>query len=200
MLKKLLLVCFIVGSTSSLFSQDSIIKIVEKKESNRLLLYAVNETDIDYDVMITVEGVGFRQTSRKPRLTRVPAASKVNIARLSLIKGKFLDYSYKLEVNDSLSRRALRRQAESIKVKPKKQITVYIPENCMRCDSIMKPLNDSKYLFTSYNLGEKPEIKKQLGMPMAQLDSLQTPLFSLGGVIDPKVKNYDQLLEKLLEK
>tara|TARA_R110000772_G_scaffold205529_1_gene316174 strand:+ start:64 stop:666 length:603 start_codon:yes stop_codon:yes gene_type:complete len=199
MLKNLLLVCFIVGSTSSLFSQDSIIKIVDEKVSNRLMLYAVNETDIDYDVTITVEGVGFRQSSAKPRVTRVPAASKVNIARLSLIKGKFLDYSYKLVVTDSLSRRALRRQAESIKVKPKKLITVYIPENCMSCDSIMKPLNDSKYLFTSFNLGEKPEIKEQLGLPISQLDSMQTPLFSLGGLLYPKVKNYDQLLEKLLE-
>ncbi|MFT4849832.1 MAG: hypothetical protein ACI83B_002380 [Sediminicola sp.] len=199
MLKKLLLVCIIVCSSSSLFSQDSIIKIVEEKVSNRLMLYALNETDIDYDVMITVKGVGFRQSSAKPRVTRVPATSKVNIARLTLIKGKFLDYSYKLVVNDSLSRRALRRQFELIKVKPKKQITVYIPENCTSCDSIMKPLTNSKYIFTSFNLGEKPEIKDQLGMPMAQLDSLQAPLFSLGGLIYPKVKNYGELLEKLLE-
>ncbi|MFT4668756.1 MAG: hypothetical protein ACI9M9_001025 [Flavobacteriaceae bacterium] len=199
MLKKLLLVGFVICYTSSIYSQDSIIKIVEEKVSNRLMLYALNETDIDYDVTIIVEGVGFRQSSAKPRVTRVPATSKVNIARLSLIKGKFLDYSYKLVVNDSLSRRALRRQAKLIKVKPKKQITVYIPENCMSCDSIMKPLKDGKYLFTSYSLGEKPEIKKQLGMPMSQIDSLQTPLFSLAGLIYPKVKNYDQLLEKLLE-
>ena len=163
------------------------------------MLYAINETDIDYDVMITVDGVGFRQSKAKPRLTRVPAVSKVNIARLTLIKGKFFDYSYELVVNDSLSRRALRKQAEPIKVKPKKQITVYIPENCMSCDSIMKPLRDSKYVFTSHNLGEKPEIKKQLGMTMTELDSLQTPLFGLGGLLYPKVKNYDQLLEKLLK-
>jgi len=199
MLKKLLLVSLVICYTSSVYAQDSIIKIIEEKESNRLMLYALNETDIDYDVMITVEGVGFRQSSAKPRLTRVPATSKVNIARLTLIKGKFFDYSYKLVVNDSLSRRALRKQAKLIKVKPKKQITVYIPENCMSCDSIMKPLRDSKYVFTSHNLGEKPEIKKQLGMPMAQLDSLQTPLFSIGGLIYPKVKNYDELMEKLLK-
>jgi len=199
MLKKILLLSFVICYTSIVFGQDSIIKIVDEKVSNRLMLYAVNETDIDYDVTITVEGVGFRQSSAKPRVTRVPAASKVNIARLSLIKGKFLDYSYKLIVTDSLSRRALRRQAESIKVKPKKLISVYIPENCSSCDSIMKPLIDSKYLFTSYDLGEKPEIKKQLGLPIAQIDSLQTPLFSLAGLLYPEVKNYDQLLEKLLE-
>jgi arsenate reductase-like glutaredoxin family protein len=102
-------------------------------------------------------------------------------------------------VNDSLSRRALRRQSVPIKVKPKKQITVYLPENCTSCDSIMKPLKDSKYLYTSFDLGEKPEIKAQLGMPISQVDSLQTPLFSLGGLIYPKIKNYEELLEKLLK-
>jgi hypothetical protein len=199
MIKKLLLLSVIIIYTSSVDAQDSIIKIVDEKQANNVMLYAVNETDIDYDVMITVDGVGFRKSAAKPRVTRVPAASKVNIARLTLIKGKFFDYSYKLVVNDSLSRRALRRQAIPIKVNPKKLITAYIPENCASCDSIMKPLNNSKYVFTSHNLGEKPEIKKQLGIPMAQLDTLQTPLFSLGGIIYPEVKNYDQLLEKLLK-
>ena len=198
MLKKLLLISFVICSSSGLYGQDSIIKIVEEKVSNRLMLYALNETDIDYDVMITVDGTGFRQSASRPRLTRVPATSKVNIARLTLIKGKFPNYTYKLVVNDSLSRRALRKKFELVKVKPKKQITVYITENCLRCDSIMKPLRDSKYVFTSYNLIDKPEIKKQLRMALPQLDSMQTPVFGLGGFLFPEVKNYDQLLEKLM--
>ena len=199
MLKKLLLVSFVICYTSTMYGQDSIIKIVEEKVSNRLMLYALNETDIDYDVMITVEGTGFRQSASRPRLTRVPATSKVNIARLTLIKGKFPNYTYKLVVNDSLSRRALRKKFVLVKVKPKKPITVYITENCLRCDSIMKPLEDSKYVFTRHNLIEKPEVKKQLLMAIPLLDSMQTPIFSIGGLLFPEVINYDQLLEKLLE-
>ena len=200
MLKKIFLLCFVSSLTTAVYSQDDIIKIVDENVSNRVMIYALNETDTDYDVMITVKGVGFRQSSSKPRLTRVPATSKVNIARLSLIKGAFFDYSYELVINDSLSRRALRKPFVLVKVKPKKQITVYIPENCTSCDSIMQPLKDGKYLFTSHNLGEKPNIKKQLGISIIQLDSMQTPLFGLGGLLYPEVKNYAELLEKLLEK
>ena len=197
MLKKLLVVGLTIFCTFVTFSQDEIIKIVEEKVSNRLMLYALNETDIDYDVMITIEGTGFRQSVAKPRLTRVPATSKVNVARLMLLKGKTANYTYKLVVNDSLSRRALRKKFQLVKVKPKKQITVYITENCFRCDSIMKPLQDSKYIYTSYNLVEKPEIKKQLLMAFPQLDTLKTPVFSIGGLLFPEVKNYTELIEEL---
>ena len=197
MLEKLLFVILTIFCTSVTYSQEEIIKIVEETISIRLMLYALNETDIDYDVMITVEGTGFRQSAAKPRLTRVPATSKVNIARLTLLKDKTPYYTYKLIVNDSLSRRALRKQFELVKVKPKKQITVYITENCLRCDSIMKPLQDSKYIFTSHNLVEKPEIKKQLLMAFPQLDTLKTPVFSLGGHLFPEVKNYTELIEEL---
>jgi hypothetical protein len=199
MLKKLLLTTLFICYGTVVCSQKNIIKIIDEKVSNRLMLYAINETDTDYDVTITVEGVGFRQSKAKPRVTRVPATSKVNIARLSLVKGTFLDYSYDLIVSDSLSRRALRRPFELIKVKPSKQITVYIPENCVGCDSIIQPLNDSKYLFKTYKLAEKPEIKKQLSTMVTKLDSREIPLFGLGGILYPEIKDYEQLVKKLSE-
>ena len=197
MLRKLVVISLTIFCTSITLSQVEIIKIVDETVSNKLMLYALNETDKDYDVMITVEGTGFRQSAARPRLTRVPATSKVNVARLTILKGKTPNYTYELIVNDSLSRRALRKKFELVKVKPKKQITVYITENCFRCDSIMKPLQDSKYIFTSHNLVEKPEIKKQLQMAFPQLDTLKTPVFSLGGHLFPEVTNYTQLIEEL---
>lgn len=198
MLKKSLLLLLIVISTSTLFAQDEgPIKIIEEKIANRLMLYAVNETETDYDVTITVEGTDFRQSKAKPRAIRVPAISKVNVSRLMLIKGKEPKYTYKLDVTDSLSRRALKKQFKKIKIDPKKPITVYITENCKGCDSIMKPLQDSKYKFKSYNLAEKTEIKNQLKMAIPSIDTLETPVFSLGGLLFPEVKNYDELIEEL---
>ncbi|GHC51437.1 hypothetical protein [Ulvibacter litoralis] len=197
MLKKLFLLLLTITCTTPLFAQDEPIKIIEEKVVNRLMLYAVNETDTDYDVTITVEGTDFRQSTAKPRAIRVPATSKVNVSRLMLIKGKDPKYTYKLKVTDSLSRRALRKKFDLIKVNPKKQITVYITENCKGCDSIMKPLQDSKYKFTSYNLAEKPEIKNQLKMAIPAIETMETPVFSLGGLLFPDIVNYDELIEEL---
>jgi predicted protein tyrosine phosphatase len=197
MLKNLLLICLIILSKTFVFAQEEPIQIIEERVANRLMLYALNETDIDYDVMITVEGTDFRQSKAKPRLTRVPATSKVNIARLMLIKGTEPNYTYELVVTDSLSRRSLQKEFELVKIKPKKQITVYIPENCKSCDSILKPLADSKYVFTSFVLAEKPEIKKQLQGAIPELDAMEAPIFSLEGLLFLKVKNYEELIIEL---
>ena len=178
-------------------SQENKVKIVEEKVANRLALFALNESETDLDVMITVSGTNFRQSKGKPRLVRVPQATKVHLKNLILTKGKFPQYTYELVVNDSLSRRALRKPYTNIKISPKKLITIYVPEECPTCDSILKPLNESKYKFISVVLAERPEVKKGLKMVIPKIDSIQKPIVSLGGKIYPEVENYKQLMEEL---
>ncbi len=198
MLKKLFLFTLALLCNVYSYGQEDPIQIIEERVANRLMLHALNETDTDYDMMITVEGTDFRQSKAKPRLIRIPATSKVrNVARLMLLKGKEPNYTYKLVIKDSLSRRALRKEFKKVKIMPKKPITVYITENCVGCDSIMKPLEDSKWVFTKHDLKEKPEIADQLRMTIPQLDTIKTPVFGLGGLLFPKVKNYEELMEEM---
>ncbi len=201
MLKKMSLLSLILLCTLSIKAQEEPIQIIEERVSNRLMLHALNETDTDYDLLITVEGTDFRQSKAKPRLMRIPATSKVkNVARLMLIKGKEPKYTYTLVINDSLSRRSLRKEFTKVRIKPEKQITVYITQNCVGCDSIIQPLENSKWIYTKHDLNEKPEIAKQLKMAVPQLDSLTTPVFSYGGLIFPKVKSYEELVVEMNKK
>jgi hypothetical protein len=198
MIKKILLLSIVVLLSVPTIAQDGPVQIIEEKVANRMMFHALNETDIDYDILISIEGTNFRQSTSKPRLMRIPATSRVdNVARIMLIRDKEPQFSYKVEVNDSLSRRSLRKQFTLVKVKPPKPITVYVGVNCQSCDSILKPLEKSKYQFTRHNLTEKPEIASQLKMAIPGLDVIETPIFSLGGVIFPEVKNYEELLEKM---
>ena len=198
MIKKLLLLSIVVLLGASAFAQEDPVQIIEEKVANRMMFHALNETDTDYDILITIEGTNFRQSTAKPRLMRVPATSRVNnIARIMLIRGKEPQYTYNVVVNDSLSRRSLRKEFKLVKVDPPKPITVYITQNCKGCDSIMKPLQNSKYRFTSHNLVEKPEIANQLKMVVPNIDSIETPVFSLGGLIFPEVINFEGLLEEM---
>ena len=167
---------------------------------NRLALYAVNENDQDFDVMITVTGTNFRQSKGRARLIRVPATSKVHLKTLVLMRGKKPSYTYTLVVNDSLSKRAVQKEFEKIKIPPKKQIIVYIPKNCMSCDSLIAPLQEGKYLFTTHELKVKPEMQSQLQGALGTnnpIDSLTTPILNLGGRLFTKITRYDQLLEAL---
>lgn len=201
MLKKLFFIAVIAIAYTPLFSQEKPIEIVEETKANRLFLYALNKNEQDLDVSIAVEGTNFRQTKTVPRMIRVPAASKVLLTNLMVERGKKANYTYTLQVSDSLSRRAMRKEFEPIKIDPKKKIIVYIPENCTTCDSLVSDLDKSRYLYTSNRFSEKPELKGQLAPAFTnatvQIDSLTTPIISLDGILHVKIEDYDQLVEEL---
>ena len=182
-------------------AQTSPIKIVVEEIPNRLAFFAINGSATDYDVMVTISGTNFRQSKAKPRLIRVPAASKVHIKTIMLIRGKKPSYTYTIFQNDSLSKRVLKKPFEKIKINPKKQITIYIPHNCTSCDSIIPPLENGKYKYISYLLSENENIISQLqrsfGANSTPVDSLNTPIINLGGKLYTKIETYQELLDEL---
>lgn len=176
------------------------IEIVTEDIPNRIAFYAINVNEQDLDVMFTLTGTNFRQSSARPRFIRVPATSKVHLKTIVLMRGKQPSYTYKLKVNDSLSTRALKKESEQIKIKPPKQITIYVPNKCDQCDSLVLPLSESKYLFNLIKLDEKPELQEQLQIIFGketQIDSLNTPVVNLAGKLYTNLISYDLLMEQL---
>jgi len=187
-----LLLCFKVNA------QTKTAKVVTEENGNRIAFYALNENAEDLDVLIKIKGTNIRQSKAKPRLIRVPSATKVHLKTIMTMRGKKPSYSYDLTVNDSLSKRALKKEFERIKIKPKKSITVYVTERCEGCDSIVSPLENSNYIFKSIRLSENPEITRQLRNSFpTSLDSIRTPIINLGGRLYTNIEFYDDLLEKL---
>ena len=183
------------------YGQNGPIKVTDEKKNNRLSVFANNESETDYDVKITITGSNIRQSSAKPRLIRVPAASKVLLKSLIINRGKQPSYTYDLVINDSLSRRALKPPFKSIRINPNKPIILYITENCKTCDTLISDLNNSNYKFTSINLIEKPEVKERMATYLKNvvpsMDSFSDPIVSLGGVLYTKIYNYSELLDEL---
>ncbi|WP_149303083.1 hypothetical protein [Pareuzebyella sediminis] len=184
----------------SCLAQERPVKIETKELPRRLAFYAINENEKDLDVKITIKGKNFRQSRATPRFIRVPATSKVHLQTLVVMRDKQPTYTYELEVNDSLSGRALKRDYELIKIEPRKKIVLYIPKRCGSCDSLINSLDKSYYLYTSYVLAVNPEIKKQLKPAFGnhiELDSLEVPIVNMGGILHTRIENYEQLLEEL---
>ena len=179
-------------------AQQRPIKIVTEDLPNRLAFYAVNENEKDYDVTFSITGTNFRQSQGRPRLIRVPAASKVQLKTIILMRGKKPTYQHDLVVNDSLSNRALKVPAEQVKIPPKKSITIYITDGCVGCDSIVQPLEQSYYQYKAFRLSEHPEIKEQLGNAFSTpLDSIVRPIVNLGGRLYTTFENYRQLIDEV---
>lgn len=198
MLKNIVIFLFVI---SNAIGQTSHIKISDETKKNRLYVYATNRSETDYDVKIQITGTNIRQSSAKPRYVRVPAASKVLLKSLIIERGKQPSYTYELEVNDSLSRRALKPPFESIRIDPPKQIVVYVTENCMTCDSILSGLENSKYIYTTISLADEPEAKERmrsyLGSEVPSMDSLTNPIVNVGGLLYTTIENYEMLMESL---
>lgn len=194
-LKILLLLLFVVVKIKA---QDTPLRVETKDIPNRLAFYAVNENEQDFDVQIKISGTNFRQSQGRARWVRVPGASKVHLKTIVLTRGKRPNYTYDLLVNDSLSRRALKKEFERIKIKPKKSITLYITDGCLSCDSIIHPLDASNYKYIKHMLSEKPEIRDQLKSYLpAAIDSIKTPILNIGGRLFTQIESYDKLLAEL---
>lgn len=201
MSKKIIFFLLII---SNVYGQKSTIKITDETKNNRLFVYALNQSETDYDVKITITGKNIRQSKAKPRFIRVPAATKVLLKSLIIERKKQPSYTYDLVVNDSLSRRALKPPATPIRINPKKQIVLYLSDNCQTCDSILTGLNNSKYIFTTINFSEKPDVKERMKTylegTISSLDTLTNPVVSLGGFLYTKIDNYDKLINELNKK
>ncbi|MEZ4779998.1 MAG: hypothetical protein R2786_11535 [Flavobacteriaceae bacterium] len=202
MLKQILLFSFLTFlSVSSLFSQEYTVDIEDKLEANRLQLYAVNRNLVDLDVAIEVEGSGFKKRDGREIFYRVPATSKVNIMTLIVERKKQALYTYKLKVNDSLSRRSRQVPFELIKIDPKKPITVFIPKNCTsKCDSIITPLNNSPYNYRMVNVEEDENVKSQLSSALSggaeRLESMDTPIIMVAGKMYVMIETFEELMAK----
>lgn len=200
-MKKVFFTLIVLVACQISLAQEKEITISEERVANRLMLYAVNENLVDLDVTMSVEGTGFRQSKAKPRLTRVPATSKVHILNLMVTKGMQAMYTAKITANDSLSRRALRKPFEKIKINPPSPLTIYVGEGCMTCDTIMSQLHASPYLFTEHILAEKPDIKEQIGRAFVgastPIDEVKNPIVSILGKVYINIEDYETLMDKL---
>jgi len=204
MLKNLLLSLTAVLTLSTIaFAQEKPLEIEEERKANRLFLNVVNKNLQDFDVSITVEGTGFRQRKGVPRKVRVPATSKVNLVSLVIERGKQPNYTYKLDVTDSLSRRVIKKEYELIKIQPKKAITMYITEKCETCDTIINPLKRSPYLFKTYNVAENEGVRTQLEKAFVgasvPLSEMKNPVVMLDGKMYIHIASFDDLMMRVEE-
>lgn len=206
MLKNTLLpiFCLLLLPFTTIAQEEYQVDIEEKRENNRVYIYALNKTLTDLDVSIEVEGTGFRQREGRQRVFRLPARSKITIKTLVAERGQVPLYKYKLNISDSLSRRVVKPPFELIKINPRKKITLFLTDNCKaKCDSLIQPLEKSPFFYDAIKISENDAVKTQISNALIggqqRLDTMTTPIVMVGGKMFLQVEDYDTLIEKLNE-
>ena len=181
-------------------AQKYSIDIVTEDLPNRLAFYALNKNEKDLDVLLTIKGSNFRQSTGRPRYIRVPATSKVHMKTIVLMRGKKPSYSVEIKINDSLSSRSMVKEYEEIKIPPPKNIVVYITKSCLSCDSLVSALGSSKYTFSQFNIEEEASLSEQLQMsfgPEISLDSISTPILNIGGKLYTDLDSFEMVMKEV---
>ncbi len=185
--------------SSLLFAQKIPIKIEDEIVNNRLNLYALNENLQDFDILVTVKGTGFRQRGGAPRLTRITGASRTKVKSLIIERGKEPVYTYFIIANDSLSRRVLHPEYTKIQVNSPLPILVYTSDRCTTCDTLFSTLDKGMYRYKVLDLTENPQKMEALKKYIPTIETITTPIVSLGGLLYTDIETYDQIIE-LIEK
>jgi len=187
-----------------LMAQERPIEIEDELVNNRLNLYAVNKNLQDFDVILYVNGTGFKQRAGKPRAVRVPARSRVEVSSLIIERGQEPKYTYTIEVQEELSRRSLVREAELIKIQPKWPLTIYKPKLCAaNCDTLTAALDESPYLYTLTEIDAYPKVREQLKKLIVggeeRLNEMDTPIVMMGGKMYLTLTTYEEVMSTMEE-
>jgi hypothetical protein len=187
-----------------LMAQVRPIEIEDELVNNRLNLYAVNKNLQDFDVILYVNGTGFKQRAGKPRAVRVPARSRVEVSSLIIERGQEPKYTYTIEVQEELSRRSLVREVELIKIQPKWPLTIYKTTLCAaNCDTLIAALNESPYLYTLTEIDAYPKVREQLKKLIVggeeRLNEMDTPIVMMAGKMYLTLTTYEEVMSTMEE-
>lgn len=187
----------------SMHAQETI-KITDSINKNRLLIYATNQTLTDLDVLITLDGSGFRQRAGAPRRMHIPARAKVNVLSLVIERGKTPYYNYQIETFEELAARSLKFEVlELIKVKPPVPIHLIFPDPCTNCEELLAQMNEGPYEFFQRNLSDNEDMKTQLAPAFRgttyDIETIETAIVMIGGKVFPQLHTYEEIIDKINE-
>ena len=129
-----------------LIAQTPAVELIEDKQPKRWTLYAQNNTDIEQEAFLMVNGEGFRRSADRPIIKKIPPNSKVVMIILIPLKGATPSYTKVFTFEEqlqSIKKRKGADQKEHVNLLPvnPKQLTVFIENDCEKCTYLTEYLN-----------------------------------------------------------
>jgi hypothetical protein len=129
-------------------SQTAAVELIEVKQPKRWVLYAQNNTDIEHEAFLIVQGEGFRRSADRPVIKKIPPNSKVMMITLIPIKGvtpsytKIFTYEEQLQ---TISKRKGANKPEYVNIRPLRpeEFTVFTADECPKCDILIGHLQEN---------------------------------------------------------
>ncbi|MEM6720129.1 MAG: hypothetical protein AAF611_12465 [Bacteroidota bacterium] len=140
-------------------AQQEAIEIVEVKAKKKITFYAINHTDTTKEVFFKVDGKGFRKSSYRPVIKKVPAQQKVLLTTLIPLKNVTPEYTYFHSFDDELE--AI--NVDVVKVKnwktldqliDKGETIIFTKDECAKCEKLIGMLKANRIRHKAFNISE----------------------------------------------
>lgn len=140
-----------------MLAQTPAVELIEDKQPKRWTLYAQNNTDVEQEAFLLVQGEGFRRSADRPIIKKVPPHSKVSMIVLIPLKGAIPSYTKVFTFEEQLQtirRRKGEGQKERVNLRPVNpdQLTVFIEKDCEKCDYLINYLNTNRITYRKLDI------------------------------------------------
>ena len=164
------------------------LELIEDKQPKRWMLYAQNNTDEEQEAFLLVKGEGFRRSADRPVIKKVPPQSKVLMITLVPLRGAEPSYTkiFTWETTlQTLTKRKGEDREEYVNIRPlkKEELTIFIEEDCDKCEVLVDFLNDQHYKYRRMDTGTNYKVREFM------FDHLKQGAYK-GGIIDLPVIMY----------
>lgn len=158
----LILTCFFCISYA--IAQKKDIEIIEVKTKKKITFYAKNNTDIPKEVFLKIDGKGFRKSSYRPVIKKVPPNKKVLLTVLIPLKGTTPEYTYFSSFDDQLD--ALNLKTPEVKhwktldhLIDKGETIIFTKDDCAKCEKLIGMLKANRIQHKEFNISKHERYK-----------------------------------------
>jgi glutaredoxin len=154
---KLFLHVFYLLSPLLLIAQTPAVELIEDKQPKRWTLYAQNNTAIEQEAFLMVNGEGFRRSADRPIIKKIPPNSKVVMIILIPLKGATPSYTKIFTFEEQLQTIKKRKgegQKEHVNLLPvnPEQLTIFTENDCEKCTHLTNYLNRKRIKYRTLNI------------------------------------------------
>jgi hypothetical protein len=139
-------------------AQTEAIEIVEVKGKKKIQFYAINHTEIEKEVFFKINGKGFRKSSYRPIIKKVPAQKKVLLTTLIPLKNITPEYTYFSSFDDKLKELNVNTTVKSWKALDhlidKGETIIFTKEECAKCEKLLGMLKANRIPHKAFNISE----------------------------------------------
>lgn len=145
-------------------AQELSVEIVEVKDQKKISFYAINHTKVTKEVFFKVSGNGFRKSSYRPVIKKVPAQQKVLLTVLIPLKNVTPEYTYFHSVENQLQEIHIEMKVDSWKdleyVIDRGETIIFTKDECAKCEKLTEMLLVNRIKHKVFNISENERYKE----------------------------------------